>query len=113
MYVDFRITVDVNKTLFKCVIDADLNQQNHGSSGELLNLNDSGTSFTAAAVQITSKITSKINNPTCEAHALIMCCVRPRILSTVFVLGKSILTLLIVPHRIHKRRNYENKLSRL
>ena len=35
--------------------------QNHGSSGELLNVNDSGTSFTAGAEQITSKITSKFS----------------------------------------------------
>ena len=32
-----------------------LAMRHHGSSGELLNLNDSGTSFTVAAVQITSE----------------------------------------------------------
>ena len=36
-----------------------LAMQNHRSSGELLNLNNSGTSFTAVAVQVTNKITSK------------------------------------------------------
>ena len=33
--------------------------RNHGSSGKLLNLNDSETCFTVAAVQIANEITSK------------------------------------------------------
>ena len=58
--------------------------QNHGTSGELLNLNDSETSFTAAAVQITSEI---IRKTTRHAKWLqskhfvdLLCCVRPRIM---------------------------------
>jgi len=54
--------------------------QKHGSSGEILNLNDSRTCFTAAAVQI-SKITSKITRH--AKHTLCwtlnMFCVRPKI----------------------------------
>ena len=58
--------------------------RNHGSSGELLNLNDSETSFTAAAVQIISEITSKTTQHAKRLRSKrfvdLLCYVRPGIM---------------------------------
>ena len=94
--------------------------RNHGSSGELLNLNDSGTSFTAAGVQITSEITRKTTRHAKRLRSKrfvgLLCCVRPsgscRVLSCLYsaeVYDSSD----CAAQNSQKKRNNENKLSRL